>query len=109
MMVLFCGGYADGRWIEVPDGLKEFSVSMPGDFNWGSPQKVEIKEQRYRIWPIQILGWGMYVAALADRNYENTDVIKTLCQRDVADHLTGRQRVTRAAPLPGKPLRGATP
>lgn len=95
MMVLFCGGYADGRWIELPDGLKEYEIATPGAFRWGGESKVEIEKQAYRIWDVTILGYGMKVAALAERSYESDDVIRALCQRDVADRLTGRDRVTR--------------
>lgn len=94
MMVLFCGGHADGRWIELPDGMKEYEVAAPGAFQWDGPAKVEVERQRYRIWDINILGWGMKVAAPAVRHYESHDVLRALVQRDVFKHLTG-ERVTR--------------
>lgn len=93
--VLFCGGYADGRWLDIPEALTEYRVQAPGTFRWDTNEKVEMEEQVYRIWPIQLLGYGMRVAALKNRHYESDDVIRALCQRDVAQHLTGRDRVTR--------------
>lgn len=90
MKVLFCGGHADGRWIDVPPSHDRYRVAVPGAFDWRSKEAVVTEEQEYRIWDINILGFGMRVAALATRNYENHDVIRALCQRDVADHLTGR-------------------
>jgi hypothetical protein len=96
MMVLFCGGYADGRWVDLPDGLEKYEVAAPtGTFRWDGPDKTVIEKQLYRIWDINILGYGMKVAALANRHYEDDSVIRALCQRDVANHLTGRDRVTR--------------
>jgi hypothetical protein len=96
MMVLFCGGHADGRWIDLPDGWKEYEVAAPGAFRWGPDSKTETEKQTYRIWDINILGWGMKVAALKNRHYEDWDVLRALTQRDVFKHLTTAERPTRA-------------
>lgn len=91
MTVLVCGGHADGRWVEVTKGETELEISTPRGFRWDTQEKVEIERQRYRIWPINILGYGMYVASLNGCRPETNDVLRTIVQRDVFKHLTGER------------------
>lgn len=95
-LVLFCGGSKNGHWGEVAMGLQEIHVHVPTRINWNQDAKVvhEERRERYRIWNIQILGYGMRVATADDARPESDDVIRAIVQRDVADVLTNR-RVTR--------------
>jgi hypothetical protein len=93
-MVLFCGGHADGTWLDLPHDLKEFSSPARGAFRWDGKGKVETVHQRYRIWDVQILGWAMRIALPEGENSESSTALRTLLQRDVYDHLT-RVRVHR--------------
>lgn len=91
MRVLACGGSADGEWIELAEGTREFRRLKPHVFNWAQTDKVdtEIDYEIYRIWSINLLGYGMKVATLADgSDPESGAVLKALVRRDVHAHLT---------------------
>ena len=94
MKVLAGGGTADGEWVEVSDGVREFRRLKPQTFNWRTDEKVdtEIEYEIYRVWDINLLGFGMKVASLSGLPDEGRAVLKALVRRDVFAHLTNPRR-----------------
>jgi hypothetical protein len=88
--VLFCGGPADGRWMDLAPDTTLFEVVAPPtplEFVNGTGTLARFK---YKVWGIQLLGYHMMVAApLADHN-ESDSVLYAVLRRDVADALKGR-------------------
>lgn len=94
MKVLFCGGPADGQWRDVDmdrhDRRRHYEVVAPPtplDMVRGTGT---LRKFMYRIWPVQILGHALMVAAPEADHNESDSVLYAVLRRDVADHLRGR-------------------
>lgn len=91
--VLMCGGPADGRWVVVEHGARDWdAVRMPrGQERWIpgpiDPQGPMPERVRYRIQPIMILGHELWIGVAIDEAYDDRAVIRAILQRDVAAHL----------------------
>lgn len=90
MRVLFCGGPADGRWIELPPNVQEHEVVAPPtplEFANGTGSLGKV---RYTVRPLQLLGYRMMVAWPKGEHNESASVLYAVVRRDVADHLRGQ-------------------
>lgn len=89
MKVLFCGGPADGQWkdVGVTATVEVVAPPTPLDMRNGTGTLTKF---RYRIWPIKLFGYPMYVAAPEKDHNESDSVLYAVLRRDVADHLRGR-------------------
>lgn len=90
--VLFCGGPANGKWLDLNPGTSEYEIVAPPtplEFANGTGT---LSKVRYRIWPIRFLGYQLLVAAPESDHNESDSVLYAVLQRDVADHLRGKGR-----------------
>ena len=75
----------------VEDTSKDWEVvTMPRIVWASSPADTEIpvpKRVRYRIMPLVILGYDLWVGVAVDELYDDRAIMKTVLNRDVAAHL----------------------
>lgn len=91
--VLMCGGPADGRWVDVQPVTREWecvTANWTGSTDPAVPAADSFTTHRYSIVPIVIVSRKMYVGCYVDRAYMANDdsvILRTVLQRDVAEHL----------------------
>lgn len=89
--ILLCGGPADGQWRVVQDPSKDFEIMTQGRINWQpDPAETEIPgvvKTTYRIFRETIFGMGLWVAVPRDEDRPRLVIMRTVLQRDVAQHL----------------------
>lgn len=91
--VIMCGGPADGRWVVVPGGDRDWYAIKPFRIDLGSihdpvePLGPVPERVRYNIRPIMILGHELWIGVAVDEAYDDRAVMRAIIQRDVAAHL----------------------
>jgi hypothetical protein len=88
-----CGGPADGRWVVVQDGTRDWeclTANWTGSTDPAVPAADSMTSHRYSIVPVHLMGRKMYAGVIVDAAYLSNDdsaILRTLLQRDVAQHL----------------------
>jgi hypothetical protein len=89
--VLMCGGPADGRWVVVEDSSKDWECVTMDRIQWApNPIDTVIPEQvrtRYRIYKEEIFYEALWVGVPVGTPDDRRAIMRTVLQRDVAQHL----------------------